>query len=160
MKKSDVQNLPKSIRRSYNLTNGVRTATMMLGWVLTVVLFIYALKTGPMTFSNIVFAPIFGAGFIHGAFHAEFLYKKAFNKLGLIIGFFASMLIFMIAAYAGFIFLITDTVLFILKKPLIYPFEDKNFLLVKDLSKLIAEEGGVAYEYDIPEELLYGESDD
>lgn len=160
MKKSDVQNLPKSIRRSYNLTNGVRTATMMLGWVLTVMLFIYALKSGQKGFSNIVFAPVFGAGFIHGAFHAEFLYKKMFKTLGLIIGFFASVFIFMIAAYAGFIFLIVDTVLFVLKKPLIYPFEDKNFLVVEDLAKLIAEEGGVAYEYDIPEELLYDESDD
>lgn len=160
MKKSDVQNLPKSIRRSYNITNGVRTATMFIGWVLTVVLFIYSLTSGQKGFANIVFAPIFGAGFIHGAFHAEFLYKKAFNKLGLIIGFFASVFIFMIAAYAGFIFLIVDTVLFILKKPLIYPFEDKNFLIVKDLDKLIAEAGGEVYEYDIPEELLYDGSDD
>ena len=52
------------------------------------------------------------------------------------------------------------TVLFILKKPLIYPFDDKNFLIVKDLDKLIAEAGGEVYEYDIPEELLYDGSDD
>lgn len=154
MKKSTVNSLPKSIRRSYNLTNGVRTVTMFIGWILSVIIFIYAVTHGEKGFSNIVFAPVFGGGFIHGVVHAEFLFKKAFKVLGIIIGFFASCLIFLVSAYAGFIFLIVDTMLFILKKPLIYPFEDKNFLVVEDLAKLIAEEGGIAYEYDIPEEFL------
>ena len=153
MKKSELNNLPKSIRKKYNLTNGVRTVTMIIGWILSVILFIYALGSGQKGAANILFAPIFGGGFIHGIFHAEFLFKTAFKKLGLIVGFFVSCLIFMISAYAGFIFLIADTVLFILKKPLIYPFEDKHFLTVEDIRELIEDDNCEIYEYDIPADL-------
>lgn len=152
MKKSEIENLPKSIRRKYKLTNGVRTVTMFIGWILTVALFIYVLKSGEQGLQNILFAPIFGGGFIHGIFHAEFLFKKAFKKLGIIIGFFVSGVIFIISAYAGLIFLIVDTVLFIIKKPLIYPFEDKYFLTIENLAELIANEDCEVYEYDIPED--------
>lgn len=152
MKKTEVKNLPKSIRKKYNLTNGVRTVTLFLGWIIAAVLFIYSLGSGHKGFANIFFAPLFGGGFIHGLFHAEFVFKNAFKKLGLVIGFFLSGLIFTIAAYSGFIFIIIDTVLFILKKPLIYPFEDKHFLVVEDIAELIRQEGGVAYEYDLPED--------
>lgn len=154
MKKSDLKNLPSSIRKSYKLTNGVRTVTMFIGWVLCVILFIYSLTSGQKGFSNIIFAPIFGGGFIHGICHAEFLFKKAFKKFGLIIGFFLSVLIFMISAYSGFIFLIIDTILFLLKAPLIYPFEDKNFLVIENINDLIAKEGGIAYEYELPAEFF------
>lgn len=152
MKKSEIENLPKSIRRKYKLTNGVRTVTMFIGWIITVALFIYVLKSGEQGLQNILFAPIFGGGFIHGIFHAEFLFKKAFKKLGVIIGFFVSGVIFIISAYAGFIFLIVDTVLFIIKKPLIYPFEDKYFLTIENLAELIANEDCEVYEYDLPED--------
>lgn len=152
MKKFEIENLPKSIRRKYKLTNGVRTVTMFIGWILTVALFIYVLKSGEQGLQNILFAPIFGGGFIHGIFHAEFMFKKAFKKLGIIIGFFVSGVIFIISAYAGFIFLIVDTVLFIIKKPLIYPFEDKYFLTIENLAELIANEDCEVYEYDIPED--------
>lgn len=152
MKKSDLNVLPKSIRKKYNLTNVVRTVTLFLGWMIALLLFIYSLGSGQKGFSNIIFAPIFSGGFIHGLFHAEFVFKNVFKKLGLIIGFFVSGVIFTIAAYSGFIFIIIDTVLFIKKKPLIYPFEDKHFLVVEDLAELIRQEGGVAYEYDLPED--------
>lgn len=150
MKKSDLQKLPKSIRKKYKLTNGVRTVTLFIGWILSAVLFVYAITSGEKGFSNIVFAPLFGGGFIHGIFHAEFLFKKAFKKLGLVIGLAAFGLIFTVSAYTGFIFLIIDTVLFIRKAPLIYPFEDKKFRVVENLAELIAEEGGTAYVYDLP----------
>lgn len=150
MKKSEVKNLPKAIRKRYNLTNGVRTVTMFIGWILSALLFIYALKSGEKGFANVVFAPVFGGGFIHGLFHAEFLFKKAFKNLGLIIGFFASGVVFLVSAYSGFIFLIVDTVLFILKKPLIYPFEDKNFLAVENIMDLIENGEIEAYEYELP----------
>ena len=152
MKKFEIENLPKSIRRKYKLTNGVRTVTMFIGWILTVALFIYVLKSGEQGLQNILFAPIFGGGFIHGIFHAEFMFKKAFKKLGIIIGFFVSGVIFIISAYAGFIFLIVDTVLFIIKKPLIYPFGDKYFLTIENVAELIANEDCEVYEYDIPED--------
>ena len=160
MKKFEIENLPKSIRRKYKLTNGVRTVTMFIGWILTVALFIYVLKSGEQGLQNILFAPIFGGGFIHGIFHAEFLFKKAFKKLGVIIGFFVSGVIFIISAYAGFIFLIVDTVLFIIKKPLIYPFEDKYFLTIENLAELIANEDCEVYEYDIPEDFDYDDDDE
>lgn len=150
MKKSDLQKLPRSIRKKYKLTNGVRTVTLFIGWILSAVLFVYAVTSGEKGFSNIVFAPLFGGGFIHGIFHAEFLFKKAFKTLGLVIGLAAFGLIFTVSAYTGFIFLIIDTVLFIRNAPLIYPFEDKNFLVVENLAELIAEEGGTAYVYDLP----------
>lgn len=156
MKKSELNALPKSIRKKYNLTNGVRTVTLFLGWMIALLLFIYSLGSGQKGFANIFFAPIFGGGFIHGLFHAEFVFKNAFKKLGIFIGFFISGVIFTIAAYSGFIFIIIDTVLFIKKKPLIYPFEDKHFLVVEDLAELIRQEGGVAYEYDLPEDLDCG----
>ena len=153
MKRSDLNALPKSIRKKYDLTNGVRTVTLFLGWIIALLLFIYSLGSGQKGAANILFAPLFGGGFIHGLFHAEFVFKNAFKNLGLFIGFFLSGLIFTIAAYSGFIFIIIDTILFILKKPLIYPFEDKHFLTVDNLAELIRQEGGVAYEYDLPEDL-------
>lgn len=153
MKKSELKKLPVSIRRKYSLTNGVRTVTLFIGWLLSAVLFIYALTTGEQGAANILFAPLFGGGFIHGIFHAEFLYKKAFKGLGLIVGFFVSVFIFMLAAYSGFIFLIIDTILFIKKKPLIYSFEDKHFLTVENIAELLEGSDYEIYEYEIPSDL-------
>ena len=60
MKKSDLQKLPKSIRKKYNPTNGVRTVTLFIGWILAAVLFVYSVASGEKGFANIVFAPLFG----------------------------------------------------------------------------------------------------
>lgn len=91
--------------------------------------------------SKIIGGFMLGAA-IHGIVHSEFLLKnimkalKKYSIIGLFIGLGLCCMLICLFSYIGGIFLVVDTVLFILKKPLIYPFENKSFLK----SKAVQEE--------------------
>lgn len=85
-------------------------------------------------FSAVMIGIMFG-GIFPGLVHLGFLFKKikldTAILLILLIGIFILMVyavILAIVMYTGWIFLIIDTILFIMKKPLIYRWEDKRVL--------------------------------
>lgn len=84
--------------------------------------------------SAVMIGIMFG-GFLPGFAHLGFLFKKikldTAILLILLIGVFILMIYAIILAvimYTGWIFFIIDTILFIMKKPLIYRWEDKRIL--------------------------------
>lgn len=130
-----IEEMPVSAQKAYKVTNIVRKAAMFIGWCLFVILYIVVFTGNYHKPVDFLFAPLWGAGFIAGMIHGEFAYKKVVNTLrkhlsliGLLIGIFISLFLLWIFSCIGFIFLIADTVLFVMKKPLVYPFEHKCFL--------------------------------
>lgn len=108
---------------------------MFIGWGLFVILCIISvfLDASPKL-TDFLFTPIVVAGIISGIIHGEFIYKKTvrtlkkFSLIGLAIGMFVFVFLLEVFVITGSIFLIADTVLFFMKKPLVYPFEHKCFL--------------------------------
>lgn len=130
-----IEEMPVSAQKAYKVTNIVRKAAMFIGWGLFVILYIVVFTGNYHKLVDFLFAPMWGAGFIAGMVHGEFIYKKIVKTLdkalplvGLIMGVFISLFLLAVFSYIGFIFLIADTVLFFMKKPLVYPFEHKCFL--------------------------------
>ena len=128
--------LPQSAQKAYKTTNILRTVTMFIGWAASILIAILFRNEDTSFVSKIIGGFMLGAA-IHGIVHSEFLLKgvmnalKKFSIIGLFIGLGICCMLICLLCYAGGIFLIVDTVLFILKKPLIYPFENKCFLNTK-----------------------------
>ena len=148
MEKRVLKDLPKSIRRRYNAVNGLRTVTMFIGWAITAIVAVLTAIDGDFT---VIGAVCFG-GVIHGWIHAGFLFKDAFAKTGLVLGFIVSAFIFIGASLIGGVFLVIDTVRFIQKKPLIYNNEDKYFLDSETLVSALVSEGKAVHIYDVPDD--------
>lgn len=148
MEKRIVKELPAAIRRRYNAVNGLRTATMFIGWAITAIVLVLTAIDG--TFSPL--AAVCYGGIIHGWVHAGYLFRGAFEKTGLVLGLIFSAFIFIGAAFFGGVFLVIDTVRFIMKKPLIYNNEDKYFLDANDLVSALVSEGRVPNIYDVSDQ--------
>lgn len=132
--------LPPSAQKAYNLTSKIRTVTMFIGFASALIMFILAfgeIFNGKDNLFTVFGGSFMFGGFLHGIVHMEFTYKKLARSLG-IIGLFLCLFVIMIGAYAGFIFLVIDLVLFIRKKPLIYSYENINFLYSKGAQEEIA----------------------
>ena len=133
--------LPQSAQKAYKTTNIVRTVTMFIGWAASILITILLSNEDTGFVSKIIGGFMLGAA-IHGIVHSEFLLKnimkalKKYSIIGLFIGLGLCCMLICLFSYIGGIFLVVDTVLFILKKPLIYPFENKSFLK----SKAVQEE--------------------
>lgn len=132
--------LTESAKKSYKVTSIVRKTAMFIGWGLFVILYIVVFTGDYHKPVDFLFAPLLGAGFISGMIHGEFLYKKVVKKLGFVIGIFISLFLIWVFSCIGFIFLIADTVLFFMKKSLIYPFENRCFLETRKAQEEIAVE--------------------
>lgn len=128
--------LPQSAQKAYKTTNIVRTVTMFIGWAASILITILLSNEDTGFVSKIIGGFMLGAA-IHGIVHSEFLLKsimkalKKYSIIGLFIGLGLCCMLICLFSYIGGIFLVVDTVLFILKKPLIYPFENKCFLKSK-----------------------------
>ncbi len=130
-----VEEMPVSAQKAYKVTNIVRKAAMFIGWGLIVILWIIAIfLVDSPGLTDFLSVPICLAGCISGIIHGELVYKKTvrtlkkFSLIGLAIGMFVFLFLLEIFVITGSIFLIADTVLFFMKKPLVYPFEHKYFL--------------------------------
>lgn len=135
MKMSDANKLPRAIRRSYKITNGVRTAALFIAWLIAVILLVFSVVNGDVSLNGLVFGPICIGGLVTGLVHGGFAYKKAFANFGIVIGLVLSAFAYIGFSLAGGIFLVVDTILFIQKKPLIYGFEDKNFISLENIMR-------------------------
>lgn len=138
--------MPSSAQKAYKVTNTVRKAALFIGWAIFVLAFILSIKNSEGIKSTLM-AAFVSAGIFPGMIHGEFAYKKAITTLknylgplGFFIGLGIACFLFTIFYVFGFIFPIIDTILFILKKPLIYPFENRCFLETRKAQEEIAAE--------------------
>ena len=129
------EDMPQSAQKSYKLTNTIRKIAMFIGWVAFVGWFVAGLISmivnKDITFGELLFLCYLYPGILMGLVHSEFGFKGAFQKFS-VFGIFALPFIFIYAIFAGGIYLIVDTILFLLKKPLIYAFENKHFIATQD----------------------------
>lgn len=128
------EEMPASAQKAYTFTNKVRKAVMFIGWGVFLLNLIISFFNG---YKSAFISSLVVAGIIPGLIHGEFAYKKAVRKLS-IIGLLVAMFFGMILAYFGFVCLIADTIIFIMKKPLVYPFENKCFLETRKAQEEIA----------------------
>ncbi len=120
------EQMPPSAQKNYNMTNKVRVVSMFVGIAITLIWIIRNIITGHNSYAS---AFVLG-GVIHYFIHSEFLFKKLTHSLGLI-GILVYLFISIFGIYTGWLFLIADLILFLLKKPCIYPFENKYFILTE-----------------------------
>lgn len=129
------EDMPQSAQKAYKLTNTIRKIAMFIGWVAfvgwLVAGFLSMIINKDITFGELLFLCYLYPGVLAGLVHCEFGFKGAFQKFS-VLGIFALPFVVIYAIFAGGIYLIVDTILFILKKPLIYPFEMKYFIATKD----------------------------
>lgn len=147
MTKEEYNSLADYQREMYDKCNRGNKGALFVGWAIggiCAAIFIVMAIAGainPNSSGNIldVFQAIMGGvlfgGFIPGFAHLGFLFKKIKPDtailLIILIGAFILMvygIILMLIMFTGWIFLIVDTILFIMKKPLIYKLEDARIL--------------------------------
>ncbi len=140
------ENLPPSAQKSYRLLNNVRKVTLFLSWIgvpaLIILGLIVSIKEGsfPEKFTEDFILSFFLGSALQGLAHSIYIVKAVLEKtrtLLVILGIFAIIpyliivigIPFFTAAYAGLIFTIIDTILLLKKKPLVYKWEHRFFLL-------------------------------
>ncbi len=141
MTKQQYNSLAPYQRETYDKWNKANRMGLFVAWGITaamiVVFFIVGItQADPLGGIGVGFGiGVMIGGLIPGFAHLGFLFKKIklTNAILLIIliGVFIVMLyaiIFTIVWLGGMLCLLVDSVLFILKKPLIYPWEDKRVL--------------------------------
>lgn len=144
--------MPPSAQKTYDLNNKLRKITMMMGWVLSPVIFliimVYSLISGDGFGVSFVLGIEMGMTLgclLNGFLHSTSILRPALHwlkdkmlGLGILFGLFALIPILLIAigipyicAVFGWIFVIVDTILYLKKKPLIYRWEHKQFIKMK-----------------------------
>lgn len=151
MTKEQYNSLAPYQKEMYDKCNRGNKGALIAGWIFGAIVAVASLimmisgavTSGASSGFGDVMGGIFGAlligiifgGIFPGIAHLGFLFKKikldTAILLILLIGVFILMIYAIILAvimYTGWIFLIIDTILFIMKKPLIYKLEDKRVL--------------------------------
>lgn len=144
--------LPQSAQKAYRTTNTVRKVAMFLCFPSAIVWAILCIINGENLFSGLVDGFFIGAGIL-GIVHGKFAFKGLLRRLKKMLGFgivglalaylgfgMGFTLLVGVMAFAGFVLVFVDIALFILKKPLIYPFENKYFLNSRKAQEEIQEE--------------------
>lgn len=140
----NIKEMPVSAQKAYEKRNKIRKVFLFIGWGLFVIALISDLvRTGD--FMGSLLSAFGSGGMLLGIVHFEFYFKKMWKNgigIALLLGIFALLaaaLLVFVAALVGWIYLIADTVLFIMKKPLVYPFEHKYFLEMRKVQEEIEE---------------------
>ena len=137
------ETLPESAQKAYNQTDKIRRVSMFIAIGLSVVLMIiFGVSGETKNFIELLASSLLAGCCIHGLIHAEMLLKpliKKFLKSLLKIYFPPIMLISAMMLCFGLTFamfigapcMIIDLVLYLKKKPLVYPSEVGSFLKLK-----------------------------
>lgn len=140
------ENLPPSAQKSYRLLNNVRKVTLFLSWIgvpaLIILALVVSIKDGrfPEKFTEDFILSFFLGTALQGLFHSFYIVKAVLEKLRtpiVILSIFTLILYlfivigipFFTAMFAGLIFTIIDTIRLLKKKPLVYNWEMRFFLL-------------------------------
>lgn len=125
MSKITFEELPPSAQKAYKQTNIIRTITLFITLGITAVLSVIFFKDGGIIGG--IGGALVVASLVQGNVHMEFVYRKCIRSWG-IIGLLLCVLVFTFTYFLMSAFVIADIVLLIMRKPLIYPFENKCFL--------------------------------
>lgn len=151
MTKEQYNSLAPYQKEVYDKWNKGNKGALIAGWIfgaiIAVITLIFMISTTVSSGEGFGFVDLIGGilsaviigimlgGIFPGLAHLGFLFKKikldTAILLIILIGVFILMvyaIILAIVMYTGWIFLIIDTILFIMKKPLIYRWEDKRVL--------------------------------
>ncbi len=141
MTKQQYNSLAPYQRETYDKWNKANKMGLFVAWGITaasiVIFFIVGItQADPIGGIGVGFGiGVMIGGLIPGFSHLGFLFKKikltSAILLIILIGVFIVMLygiIFLVVWLGGMLCLLVDSVLFIIKKPLIYPWEDKRVL--------------------------------
>lgn len=146
MEKITFESMPASAQRAYRNTDRVRKislfASLVIGALIGLIMYISSIgDLSGIEFITVLFAALLGGEFIgcwiHGLVHGlntlKKLAKKFFKAMifgvpGIVVGVAVIGFALIIFCYAGCVFAVADLILYILKKPLVYPFEHKKFL--------------------------------
>ena len=117
----------------YDKTNKIRKITMFFALILSIVLFLFTFfsSVSDSGFKGAVVTGFFVmhlvCGLIHGLMHFALIFKWVFKKIPFPISLAGALVVYMIGGVIGIYLLIIDFILFIKKKPLVYPFEVQLF---------------------------------
>lgn len=149
MTKEHYSSLAPYQKEVYDKWNKSNRMALFTGWILGAIVAIAWLgmmklllemdsDSGSIDIVSVIFSVVLGVvvgGILPGLAHLGFLFKKIKLDTALLLvivfGFFVLfvyVIIFGLIMYTGWIFFIIDTILLILKKPLIYRWEDKRVL--------------------------------
>lgn len=123
------EELPPSAQAAFKRRNILRRASLFAAWIIFAVLFtVFIMADGIKNiFMDAYGAMIFGAILV-GTVHGEFIFRKTIHYFPFYVAFVLILIELMCLAVIGFFLIILDTVLVIMKKPLVYPFENTLFL--------------------------------
>lgn len=126
-----VEEMTPELKKAYTQTSLVRKISMFIGFTIAVVVFV-AFSVGYLKegigrffqeFFNIILYSMVLGGIFHGWLHCEFFVRHVKRKVLFPIRLVPYFLVYIFGWLPGSIFLIIDLILFIKKKPLVYPFE-------------------------------------
>lgn len=166
MEKLTYESLPPSAQQSYNFHANIRKLLMFLGWgvaALLEVMSIIDLIRGEGDIQMLLYGSILIGGILLGAAHSVHYVINTFKTCmriiplfpaDLVISFIAASFVWIAFCMASGVLLIIDTILFICKKPLIYPFEMKHFLQSKAAqAEILASAANESYSEEVMKDL-------
>lgn len=135
------EEMTTAMQKAYRSTNTARKMTLFLSIALIVIVSIGFLNLAEIrSFKTFITAIPIAAGcgcavgaLVHGLVHCEFAFKWLFRNLPLLFALAGCLGIYFLGAFVGIPAIIVDLLLLIKKKPLIYPFEHKHFLMQDEM---------------------------
>ena len=166
MEKLTYESLPPSAQKSYKFHANIRKLLMFLGWgvaALLEVLSIIDLIRGEGDIQMLLFGSIMFGGIPLGIAHSVHYLVNTFKTCmriiplfpaDLVISFLVTAMVYIAFGMAGGVLLVVDTIMFIRKKPLIYPFEMKHFLQSKAAqAEILASAANESYSEEVMKDL-------
>lgn len=166
MEKLTYESLPPSAQKSYNFHANIRKLLMFLGWgvaALLEVMSIIDLIRGEGDIQMLLFGSIMFGGIPLGIAHSVHYLVNTFKTCmriiplfpaDLVISFLVTAMVYIAFGVAGGALLVVDTIMFICKKPLIYPFEMKHFLQSKAAqAEILASAANGSYSEEVMKDL-------
>ena len=138
------ETLPESAQKAYNQTNKIRKVSLFIAIGLSVVfLIIFGVSGETKNFMELLLCSLLAGCCIHGLIHALMIIKPLFKKflksllkiyfppLMIINGAIFAVVTWFAMCFLGIPCMIIDLVLYLKKKPLVYPSEVGSFLKLK-----------------------------
>ncbi len=132
------EEMSPAMQKAYRSTNIARKVTLFLSIALIVIVSIGFLNLAEIrSFKAFITSIPIAAGFgcavgalVHGLVHCEFAFKWLFRNLPLLFALAGCLGVYLLGAFVGIPAIIVDLILFIKKKPLVYPFEHEHFRIL------------------------------
>lgn len=137
------EEMTPAMQKAYRSTNTARKVILFICLAISLIVFFASFgefvgKYGFLEAFTGSLAPTYAlGGMVCGLVHCEFLFRTLFRKVPLILALPVCLFLYIAGSFAGFPLMILDLILFIRKKPLVYPFEHEYFLMLKPVQEEI-----------------------